>query len=213
MTEEDRRLRKLEYDRRWRELNRDKIVEQKRLWRKINHEKLRDQLRQWREKNRERLCAKERQFRKINRQRIYCLQRAWVERNRKKVQEHWRQWHRKRLIEDPQYRIIVALRRRLNGFVRRGQAKKQGRTLSLLGCPIQELRVHLQKQFTRGMSWKNYGKVWHIDHIIPCAKFDLTDPRQQLICFNYLNLRPCFALENIRKGKKILAPAQVPLGL
>ena len=63
------------------------------------------------------------------------------------------------------------------------------------------------------MSWKNYGKAWHIDHIIPCAKFDLTDPRQQLICFNYLNLRPCFAQENIQKGKKILVPSQMPLGI
>ena len=33
-------------------------------------------------------------------------------------------------------------------------------------CTIEELRQHIEAQFTEGMSWNNYGK-WHIDHIIP----------------------------------------------
>lgn len=43
---------------------------------------------------------------------------------------------------------------------------------------------------------------WNIDHIKPCTKFDLSDPKQQEICFNYKNLQPLWAVDNIRKGEK-----------
>jgi len=52
------------------------------------------------------------------------------------------------------------------------------------------------------MSWDNYGSYWHIDHIRPCASFDLTDPEQQKDCFDFTNLQPLEAKENIRKGAK-----------
>ena len=58
--------------------------------------------------------------------------------------------------------------------------------------------------FKTGMTRENHGKVWHIDHIIPCASFDLTDPDQQKKCFHYTNLQPLWAKENLIKGVKIL---------
>jgi hypothetical protein len=57
--------------------------------------------------------------------------------------------------------------------------------------------------FTEGMSWDNYGE-WHIDHILPCSSFDLADIEQQKICFNYKNLQPLWAEDNLRKGAKII---------
>jgi HNH endonuclease. len=57
------------------------------------------------------------------------------------------------------------------------------------------------------MSWDNYGRDgWHIDHIRPCASFDLTDPEQQRQCFHYTNLQPLWAADNIRKGAKWQPP-------
>ena len=52
------------------------------------------------------------------------------------------------------------------------------------------------------MTWANRRK-WHIDHIVPCAAFDLTDPEQQSVAFHYTNLRPVWAEENQRKQDKI----------
>lgn len=69
--------------------------------------------------------------------------------------------------------------------------------------------VHLESQFEPGMTWENRRK-WHIDHIIPCAAFDLTDTEQQRACFHYTNLRPLWASENISKGTKILDDTEVP---
>lgn len=73
-------------------------------------------------------------------------------------------------------------------------------TIKLIGCSIEQLKQHLEKQFKLGMSWFNYGK-WHVDHIKPCASFDLTDIEQQKQCFNYTNLQPLWAEENLVKGK------------
>ena len=51
------------------------------------------------------------------------------------------------------------------------------------------------------MSWDNYKhNGWHMDHIRPCASFDLTDKKQQLVCFNWINLTPAWAKDNVRKS-------------
>ena len=55
------------------------------------------------------------------------------------------------------------------------------------------------------MSWNNHGKFgWHMDHIKPCASFDLTDPKQQEECFHYSNYQPLWWNENLSKGAKVL---------
>ncbi|NBQ17559.1 hypothetical protein EBU24_04530 [bacterium] len=82
---------------------------------------------------------------------------------------------------------------------------KSKHTMELLGCSIEELKIYLEKQFVKGMCWNNYGKKgWHIDHILPCASFDLTDPEQQKICFHYTNLQPLWAKDNYKKRDKVI---------
>jgi len=70
----------------------------------------------------------------------------------------------------------------------------------LLGCSLKTLKQHLENQFKPGMTWENHGK-WHIDHIRPCASFDLSKPEEQKKCFHYTNLRPLWAEENLRRKK------------
>lgn len=79
---------------------------------------------------------------------------------------------------------------------------KSAKTKELLGYTFEEARAHIESQFTKGMSWENYGE-WEIDHIKPVSSFDLTDPVQQKECFNYKNLQPLWWWDNIAKGKKL----------
>lgn len=80
---------------------------------------------------------------------------------------------------------------------------KYGTTLELVGAGIAQVKKHLEAQFKPGMNWENHGKLgWHIDHITPCAKFDLSDPEQQKKCFHYTNLQPLWWQENLSKGYK-----------
>lgn len=85
--------------------------------------------------------------------------------------------------------------------------RKGGRSWEkLVGYSLAELMVHLERQFSKGMTWTNYG-AWHIDHIMPVVSFrfkDAHDPEFRA-CFALSNLRPLWATENIAKGAKILA--------
>lgn len=108
-----------------------------------------------------------------------------------------RNYMRKRLNNDLAFKIQKNLRKRIwdatNGI-------KSQRTVELVGCSIPYLLNHLESQFDDNMTWDNYGSYWHIDHIKPCCAFDLTDEAQQKKCFNFLNLQPLEAMENIMKG-------------
>lgn len=88
-------------------------------------------------------------------------------------------------------------------------AKKSAQFNDLVGCSNAHLITHIEKQFSSGMTWGNYGfRGWHIDHKIPCSKFNLTDPLHQRACFHYTNLQPLWAADNFKKGNRVMPPPQ-----
>ena len=94
--------------------------------------------------------------------------------------------------------------REIWAVLKRRNTTRLGSTLTLLGVnSVETVIKHIEKQFKNGMTWNNHGE-WHLDHIKPCASFDLTCPVQQLACFNYKNLQPLEAFENMSKGAKII---------
>ena len=113
--------------------------------------------------------------------------------NNWKDNEKYRVRHYERAIEryttDPKYKMTKLLRNRLGHALKRAVngklPKKYTNTLKLLGCDMSFFMKHIQKQFKPGMTWENQGKIWHIDHRVPCASFDLTDPEQQRTCFHF----------------------------
>ena len=68
----------------------------------------------------------------------------------------------------------------------------------IVGMDWPSLKEHLENQFTESMTWDNYGE-WHIDHIQPLSKFNLSDDKQLNIACHYTNLQPLWAEDNIRK--------------
>lgn len=122
---------------------------------------------------------------------------AWYQNNKERYNEWRREWQPNREQEKPAFKVARSLRRRIYEVVAKGY--KSDSTLSLLGCSYEDLLEHLSSQFADGMSWDNYGQ-WHIDHIRPCASFDLLDPEQQAQCFHYTNLQPLWAKDNLSKG-------------
>ena len=82
--------------------------------------------------------------------------------------------------------------------------RKKARTLDYIGCTAVELMQHLEEQFTDGMNWDNHGQ-WHVDHIQPLATLkDYDDIEIGLYkLWNYRNLQPLWATDNIRKGDSI----------
>ena len=149
-----------------------------------------------------------------NREHNLLKQKEWHYSNREKRTKQLREYSysyrdnrnkylAKKMKQDGQFKIRKNIRDRMRSAMQ-GKSKSKN-TMELLGCTIEELKTHLEKQFTHGMNWDNYGKKgWHIDHILPCASFDLTDPEQQRKCFHYTNLQPLWATDNYKKKDKIV---------
>lgn len=130
------------------------------------------------------------------------LQRPGVkerQRARKQSPEYkeWKRAYVRGRRTDLDFKLQHNLRNRLRKALQ-GRSKS-ARTLELIGCDIGFLRRWLEAKFQPGMTWENYGG-WHIDHIMPCASFDLSDPVQQRTCFRWTNLQPLWAADNIRKS-------------
>ena len=122
---------------------------------------------------------------------------TWHQKNRKAINDKARE----RYATDIAYRLQKQIRVLVKQALRLGNARKSSKTIILLGCTIAELKTHLELQFQPGMNWDERS-AWHIDHIRPCASFDLTDPEQQRLCFHYTNLQPLWAEVNLAKSSK-----------
>ena len=168
--------------------NPEKFKARSKAWREANPDKKKAQCKAWREANPE----KERAYKK-----------AWREANPEKVKAQSKAWKRNRRKNDPEYKILENLRTRL-WYAIKGNAKSAS-TQELIGCSIEFLKSHIESQFEDWMTWDNYAHdTWHIDHIKPCASFDLSDPEQQKECFHWSNLQPLGAYENFSKGARII---------
>lgn len=121
----------------------------------------------------------------------------------KKYRPRINQWKKLKYDNDIQYKLSNNLRDRLYHAI--ATNVKSAHTLDLLGCSVEELKIHLESQFKQGMTWQNWSlNGWHIDHIRPISSFDLSDPIQQQQCFHYTNLQPLWAKDNLSKGDKII---------
>ena len=119
-----------------------------------------------------------------------------------------REYARAKYQEDLSFRIAHNHRCRVVSALRKQAAVKKGTSLELLGTSIEEARLFIESQFKEGMNWDNWAHDgWHLDHIRPCASFDLTDPEQQRQCFHYTNLQPLWAEDNLRKSDQWIEAA------
>jgi len=97
--------------------------------------------------------------------------------------------------------IHLRVKKRLSGRLRellnRKGLQKQNAINSYTGCSPKEMVTHIQQQVTDGMNWENYGVFgWHLDHIIPCSRFDLSKEEHCSVCFNWRNIRPLWGEKN-----------------
>jgi Prasinovirus endonuclease VII len=124
-----------------------------------------------------------------------------------------RKYEKMRLKTDINYKLGKILRGRVRGAITKIKLQlnidihKCASTLELLGCSLTDLKIHLEKHFQPGMTWENHGlgdNKWHVDHILPCDSFDLTQESEQRKCFHYTNLQPLWQFDNLSKNNKII---------
>jgi hypothetical protein len=121
--------------------------------------------------------------------------KQYYEKNKQQYQEYFKN----KMKTDINFRLSVNFRSRITSALRKGSKKTS--SSDLLGCSIKEYKLYLEKQFDKNMNWDNYGSYWDIDHIKPCAAFNLTDLDEQKQCFHYSNTQPLSKKENQIKNR------------
>jgi len=144
-----------------------------------------------------RFLASDRKYRQSHKASHAARVKKWRKHNKDKVNKAAR-LRKKRLPKDCNELITGRLRGRVysallsQGVCRRTDVGK------LIGCSIDFYKKYLALKWAKGMSWNNYGK-WEVDHIRPCALFDLSREEDRLACFHYSNTRPLWKAENMRR--------------
>jgi hypothetical protein len=162
-------------DKRWREKNKDSVREYVKSWNEKNKEHRKQYLKEYREKNIDNIRKTKRDY----------------ERNRK--------------ASDPLYKLICNFRTAIYTVLKENNITKFGHYFDILGYTPEELINHLEKQFTEGMTWDNYGE-FHVDHKLPISSFNIKEigDEEFMKCWCLDNLQPMWGEENIRKSNKIL---------
>ena len=173
-----------------------------------NREQIRKAVKKYQLKNKEKIRKQQGKYCLKNKKRVREWKQEWDLKNPGYYKE-WNSKHKKYLNKkakirrqnDLTYRLSKVCRTRIWTALK--GIDKSASTMELIGCTIDELWNHLESKFNPWMIRENYG-LWHVDHIIPCDAFDLTDPVQQKKCFHYNNLQPLWAIDNMRKSNKII---------
>ena len=188
----------------YREANKDKKRAYNKAYNKANREKLKARSKAWNEANKDKL----KDYCEANKDKKRAYNKAWREANKDNIKDYREANKDKRNAQarerrktDPLFKMKWNLRSRTSQAFRDKGYSKTSKTQEMLGTDWEIVKEHIEKQFTKGMSWKNYGD-WHIDHIIPLASAN-TEEELKKLC-HYTNLQPLWALDNIKKGDKIL---------
>jgi len=176
------------------EENREKVKAQSKKYREENPE----YHKKYYEKNPEKKRAHQKKWREENPEQISERMKKRREENREKILAYRRRQYR----ENPIFRLLNNMRTGLRHCL--AGVRKNSRTMQYVNMTPDELMDYLEGRFAEGMTRDNYGK-WHVDHIRPLASFDFTGPdsEEQLhMAWNYTNLQPLWATDNISKGAK-----------
>ena len=148
-----------------------------------------------------------------NQQHLNDYHKQWRDNNREKVREG-RRLDQKERMKDPIYKLNQYLKTALWAGLKWNDVNKYISTWDLLPFTLEELTIHLESLFTKGMTWSNYGE-WHVDHIIPqdSLKYDFVEDKNFIKCWSLSNLRPMWGTSrtidgvfyegNLNKGNKI----------
>lgn len=180
----------------YRQANKEKRKEIDEKYRQANREEINKRAKEYRQANKEKVKEYNKKWWQTNKERIRECQKEYRKANQKKINEY----QKNRRVTHPLFKLSAYLRNRTSiAFKRKGYSKNT-KTQDMLGVSWEIVKAHIERQFTKGMNWDNYGE-WHIDHIIPLASAN--NEKELLKLCHYSNLQPLWAEDNLIKKDKI----------
>ena len=142
-------------------------------------------------------------WREENKERFLQICKTYRDKDEKK--ELRAMYLKKKYAEDIKFRLETLYRNRVKLCIKKKFCPKNTSFDydGLLGCEWDVLIQWLEFNMKSDMSWENYGTYWHVDHVFPCALFDFSDEKERIKCFNWTNLTPLEAIENIKKSDNL----------
>ena len=196
MTKEEKKS----YAKAYYESNKDKIKANEKAYREANKDKKKAYNKAYIEANKDKrnayMKAYNKAYNKANRDKRNAYMKAYREANKDNINSR----RRNRKKTDPLFKLKCNLSSRTCLAFKRKGYKKESKTAKTLGASYKIVKKHLERQFTDGMNWENYGE-WHVDHIIPLASANTKDELINLCHFR--NLQPLWAADNFSKGCRI----------
>lgn len=187
-----------EYRKKHNEDTKESRAEYNKQWREDNKESRAEYNKQYYDHNKETAKTYTKQYYKDNKEVVDKSNRQWRKSNKEAVKE-WRNQYESKRKQDPLYKLICRTRSMISRVIKQWGFKKSSRTHQILGCSFEEFKIHIESQFTDGMSWDNYGE-WHYDHKTPVS-WALT--QEEIIALNhYTNFQPLWAKDNLSKGNR-----------
>lgn len=163
------------------------------------HEARKAAFKRWLNKgdNRKKSVEKTAAWRKANRDYVRAKARERFQLNKPEILEQVKKYRRNRCARDPAFRILIALRSRLSAAMKGVRRSVHAQTLFGEG-----FKDRVLAELRGAMTPDNFGKMWQVDHVVPCTWFNLADEAQQRIAFHWSNLRPEYCHVNRAKGAR-----------
>jgi hypothetical protein len=196
---------KKEYDRLYRLKTKGYQKEYYKTYRVLNADKLKEKARLYREKNKNHIKIYLKKYNSINKERLSRMKKIYALTHKDERNKYISELYN----SNPKHKLIVTVRSRIRMALK--DIAKWNKTQDMIGCDINFLKNYLEKQFVNGMTWKNYGRIWHIDHRIPCSFFDLNNITEQKKCFHYTNMTPKFVKLNLEKRNHYAEPSLIQI--
>ena len=151
---------------------------------------------QYKAQNKEHVSTYNKNWKGENKEHISIYNKEYNVENRDKIQVRQTKQHRERRKVDMKYKMSITIRNRLQKFYK----GKRPKTMGLVGLPLNKFTEWIETNFTPDMNWNNHGIEWHIDHVVPCQWFDLSDLTERMVCFHWSNMRPLKSERNLSRG-------------
>lgn len=152
----------------------------------------------WKNKNKETISQYNKNYKEENRDEISEYNKNYNIQNREEIQKRSSKNYLNRYHTDINFKIAHCLRKRYRHLLK-GILKEKS-VLILLGCSCDFLKLWFTYCFEKDMTFENHGKLWHIDHTIPCSTFNLQEDIEKSKCFHWTNLKPMYAIANMSKN-------------
>ena len=116
---------------------------------------------------------------------------------KQKRKKYIKSWRADKYKNDPLFVLKIRLRARLAWAFNQKKSHKTKESQKYIGIDWEACKEFIESQFVNGMSWDNRHS-WHIDHFFPVSIAKNCKQLKQLLHFT--NLRPIWAIDNIRKS-------------